>query len=113
MNDNEDEEEEDDKIVCEEKDTPRRVCIPLQFDVGLCETDDCCRAWSCIILAYLLNDAMLSLSDNSADALSNEANGKDGQNYRNRHLFKQRGRYFTGREKKYCWQTLKNVTNVF
>ena len=94
-----------------DKDKPPNICIPLQSTSELCDTGDFWRAWSCIILAYLLKNTIISLADKTMNNSSKQGDDQNIQHYRRGNL-KQRGRYLTRRQGK-CWQKLKNVTRAF
>ena len=101
-----------DGFISKDKDTLPKICIPLQSTSELCDSGDYWRAWSCIILAYLLRNTTLSLSEKTTNTSSKEGESQDIQHYRRGDL-KQRGRYLTRRPGKYFWKKVKNVTGVF
>ena len=94
------------KIEESEKERNSSVCIPIQSNSEISDIGDVWRIWSCIRLAYLLRDAISSLSEEVNHSSSSKTTFR---NFRYKYQLKQRGRYLTRREGKYWWQTLKEI----
>ena len=80
--------------------------VPLQSLSETVDRGDSWRIWSCIRLAYLIRDTIISLSNGSTTEDSNNVptNNKYLRAFGGR--LKRRGRYLTRREGR-CWQTIK------
>ena len=77
--------------------------LPLQSCSESVDRGDCWRVWSCIRLAYLIRDRIISSSKRPATI--QEPKKKRWLRAYDGHL-KRRGRYLTRREGR-CWQTVK------
>ena len=97
-------EDEEKKIECEGKDKHKKMCFPLQLNLELGDEGDCLRTWSCIILAHLLRDTMLTISDNAVNAWSTEASAKAPRDYRKENHWKKRRRYLSRDKESIGWK---------
>ena len=84
------------------------ACIPLQYP-EICDRGESWKVWSCIRLAYLLKDAMLSIS---MDDIQQHVVNAYFPNPRHGNQLKKRGRYLTRRKEKFWWKTAKGVTLI-
>ena len=84
------------------------ACIPLQYP-EICDRGESWKVWSCIRLAYLLKDAMLSIS---MDDVQKYVVSAYFANPRHGNQLKKRGRYLTRRKEKFWWKTAKGVTLI-
>ena len=84
------------------------ACIPLQYP-EICDRGESWKVWSCIRLAYLLKDAMLSIA---MDDVRQYAVSAYFANPRHGNQLKKRGRYLTRRKEKFWWKTAKGVTLI-
>lgn len=84
------------------------ACIPLQYP-DICDRGESWKVWSCIRLAYLLKDAMLSIS---MDDVQQYVVSPYFANPRHGNQLKKRGRYLTRRKEKFWWKTAKGVTLI-
>ena len=84
------------------------ACIPLQYP-EICDRGESWKVWSCIRLAYLLKDAMLSIS---MDDIQQHVTNAYFLNARHGNQLKKMGRYLTRRKEKFWWKTAKGVTLI-
>ena len=84
------------------------IWIPLLSDADIYDKGDAWRTWSCIYLAYLLRDAIESLSKEPM----RKSSVKPGKRLECRvnpdAQIAQRGNYLTRRPGKYWWKTLRD-----
>ena len=90
-----------------------KVCLPFKVNWELIDKGDMWRPWSCIILAYLLRNAVTALSNKTMIDSTNNAETQNEHNYRRDDRLKRRGRYLTRRQEKYSWQSFKNAWTAF
>ena len=87
----------------------RAICIPIQCNDGITDRGDTWRVWSCIRLSYLIRDTLSSLSNCTLNTVKiNEPRSfRFSVKYGNQ--LRKRGHYFTRRQGKFCWLTLKEL----
>ena len=94
-----------------EKETNVTMCLPLQSNDAIIDRGDTWRIWSCIRLSYLLRDTLQSLSKHSLNPTKNHEKRSFRFYVKYGNKLNKRGHYFTRREERYCWLTVKQFVN--
>ena len=90
------------------------VVIPLQSNEDVIDKGDSWRVWSCIRLAYLLRDAISSVSEADLQAYKEHLQGlpKFPNTKVVNEPLKKRGKYLTRRFGKYWWPAAVKWTSL-